>query len=357
MVQKILRKNKKLIRFITILLSVFVLFLVLHNKSHNYEMEYNIKDISVIEKYEDSSKSYQFNIKYQDMETSVIAIANYSKSRHLIKDIDIINDDNSVCLNFITKDISLYSICHNNEGFYSPFLNKEAIFKENDTYGNIAIDDISNHTYLLWNYKEFIYLNNGKKSNIRLFGKDRYNLGLIYQYDNYLVIPDYDQEWLFDRLYILNANNGKVSNYELRFPVYFDSYFLGNVKNNVYIYDIKEEQEYYFDLKKEDINKTMNRINVNGNWENVTKQKLKNKAVTFVNDQVFDYYLKDNTLYAYGDIKVSNRKIDTIVKVDNLNVFYLSKGVLYMFNPLEGEKAIIKYSEWEFNSNNMIFVF
>ena len=62
-------------------------------------------------------------------------------------------------------------------------------------------------------------------------------------------------------------------------------------------------------------------------------------------------------MYAYGDIKVSNRKIDTIVKVDNLNVFYLSKGVLYMFNPLEGEKAIIKYSEWEFNSNNMIFVF
>ena len=37
-------------------------------------------------------------------------------------------------------------------------------------------------------------------------------------------------------------------------------------------------------------------------------------------------------------------------------IYYISKDTLYYFNPLYGEKPLLKYSEWEFNNTNMIFI-
>ena len=357
MVKRKLKNSIKLKAFITALILVFVVFLLLNGKSHSYEMSYTIGDVKVIEKYDNKDKYYTFNIKYLDIDTNIFSLASYNKSRHLIKDINVTNVNNNICLDFSTKGIALYPICHNNEGYYTKYIDNDTIFKEQDSYNNVLIDNLNNYTYLLWNYNGFMYINNKSKYNIDLFKKDTYNLNLFYQYNNYMLIPDYNQEWTFDRLYMININNGKTNSFKMRFPVYFDSYFLGNQNDNVYIFDRKEEQEYYFDIKKDDIFKVGNKVLINNKWENVSKQKLKNKEVLFVNDKVFDYYLKDDVLYATGDLKITNRKIDSLVKVDGLNAFYLSDGILYMFNPLKGEKSVLKYSEWEFNSNNMIFIY
>ena len=350
------KNNIKLLGLIIILITLFVIFLVFHKNAHSYEMEYNINDIKVLEKYNNDDKYYLFNIKYKDIDTNIISLEKYTNSRHLIKDITIKEEKDGLCLLF-TSGLDLYPICHNNNGYYSYYVDKQDDFVINDKYNNINIKDLNNNTYLLWNYNSFIYLNNNTKKTIDLFNKDTYVINLVYQYDNYLVIPDYNKDWISDRIYVINASSGKVFDYLLRFPIYFDSYFLGRDKDSVYIFDKKEEQEYYLDIKNKEIYKTSNKILVNGKWESVSTQKLKEESARFSNNIIVNYYIDNDYLYMTGNIKISNRIIDTIVKVDNLDVYYLSNGKLYMFNPNYGEKALLEYSEWEFNNKNMVFVF
>ena len=235
----------------------------------------------------------------------------------------------------------------------------KAEFKEKDNYNNIKINTLNNNIFLLWDYKEFVYLNKDKYTTIKLFNKDVYNLNLIYQTNKYLLVPNYNENYQFTKLNIINAETTKVKEVKLRYELYFDSYFLGDYKNKVYLYDSKNELEYYMDLKKNDIYKTTYKINNNGKWENTSNQKLKNNKMSFVKDKIINYVLDNNKLYVEltNNYLVTNKKVDKIIKIDELNVFYISKDTLYQFNPYDGEIPLLKYSEWEFNNNNMIFIF
>ena len=180
-----------------------------------------------------------------------------------------------------------------------------------------------------------------------------------YQTKDYLLVPDYNNDYQFSKINLIAFKNAKVSEIKLRYDLYFDSYFLGDYKNKVYLYDNKNELEYYIDLKKKDIYKTDYKINNDGKWESVTNQKLKNNKLSFTNTKYYNYTLKDNKLYGTfkKDYLVTNKDVSKIVKVDNLDIYYISKDTLYYFNPLYGEKPLLKYSEWEFNNTNMIFIY
>ena len=99
-------------------------------------------------------------------------------------------------------------------------------------------------------------------------------------------------------------------------------------------------------------------LQIDGKWEKVTNQKLKNNRLSFYNTEYYNYTLKDTKLYGTfkKDYLVTNKDVSKIVKVDNLDIYYISKDTLYYFNPLYGEKPLLKYSEWEFNNTNMIFI-
>ena len=359
MFKMIRRSNIKVYIFILVIIVLFVTFLLLHNKPFNYAINYNINNVLITEKYENEGNYYNFNVIYEDINIDIVSFDKYTNSRHLINDINIISSNGDVCLLF-DSIISIFPVCHNSNGYYSYYIDKKATFKENDMYSNIKIDDLDNHSYYLWNYSEFIYLTNKKENEyakIKIFNKDIYDLGLYYQYGNYLIIPDYNQEWMFDKIYIFNSNTPSWKEISLRFPIYYDSYFLGNDGDKVYIFDRKEEQEYILDIKKLDMYKTTYKVLNNDNWENISLQKLKNKEIEFSSNKIFDYYLDNDILYGSNNIKMSNRIIDTIVKVDNLDVYYISDGILYTFNPNTGEKALLKYSEWDFHFNNMVYIF
>lgn len=359
MLKKIVNKYK-LIILIVLLILLFIIFLVYYFKPHTYELEYEIEDVLVKETYSKDDNYYLFSFEYEDITYHVISFDKYTNQRNLVTDIDISTTDSSTCLTF-TSTINLYPICSSDNTFYSYYLDETATFEEESTYQNIAINDLNNKTYLLWNYNEFIYLSEDNNTTIDLFTSDIYNLSLTYSLDNYLLVPDYNQDYTFDSIYLINASNAKVSTIDLRFALYFDSYFLGNDEENVYIYDTKNEQEYYIDTKKKEIYKTSYKILTDGTWESVTNQKLKNNKLTFSESEPFTYSLEDNKLYGQisGQEKmlVSNRSVNKIISTDNLDVYYLSGDTLYYFNPQVGEKALLKYSEWEFNYSNMIYIF
>ena len=72
----------------------------------------------------------------------------------------------------------------------------------------------------------------------------------------------------------------------------------------------------------------------------------------------YHYILEDNNLYLkYKDIKtlVSNN-ITSIVRISNGDIFYLKEDKLYHYNNIKGESLLLSYFEWNFNYNNMIYI-
>lgn len=55
---------------------------------------------------------------------------------------------------------------------------------------------------MLWNYKVFMKQNYDKVENISILNKDEYNNSLMYQIDNKIFFPDYDQDYLFKEISI-----------------------------------------------------------------------------------------------------------------------------------------------------------
>ncbi len=347
------KKSKKLRILIILLILVFTIFLYFLNYRHSYTLEYKVNSVNIVEKYHKKSKYYSFTVTYDNKTYDLISFDKYINKRKLISDITITKKEDT-CLSFTSK-VSLYDVCSGDNGYYYPY--KESVLSEKASYKNIKIDALNNKTYLLWNYSEFTFLNKEKNTSIKLFDKDVYTLNLVYQTDKYLLVPNYDESYKFTKMYFINKDSGKVKSFDLRYEVYFDSYFLGSYKDKVYLYDRKSEIEYYFDLKKEDIYKTSYGIYNDGKWESVSNQKLKNGNIVFTSNKVFTYELDGSKLYDSNKYLVTNREVSKIVKTDNLDVYYISGDTLYYFNPLKGEVPLLKYSEWEFNSANMIFIF
>ena len=55
--------------------------------------------------------------------------------------------------------------------------------------------------------------------------------------------------------------------------------------------------------------------------------------------------------------KISENKVKDIVYYDNESVYYLVDDILYKYSSEYGEVKIMSDFEWNFNYNNMIFVY
>ncbi len=352
-----MKKNKHFILVIVIIV-LFTIFSYIYFRKTSYKLEYKINDFDIVEEYNKEMKAYFFTITKDKKEYNLVSLDNYTTKRKLINSID--EEDN--CLSFKTTNINLYSVCNEEENYYIKNIKDNDEFNKTSSYENIEITELEGNTYLLWNYHDFIYISKDKEKKFSLFSKDIYNLNLIYQYNNYLLIPDYEQDYIFNKLYVINTDKAQKSTINLRFEIYFDSYFLGNNKNDVYIYDLKNNQEYYIDMKKEKLYKTENKVLINDEWQKISNQTFQKEKPTFKKDTAITYIIDNNKLYEkINDCNnlylVSNREVKQIVKIDNLDVYYISNDTLYKYNPIDGEKALLRYSEWNFNYKNMVFIF
>lgn len=352
---------KKPVVLIITLIVLFGLFIYFYLRTVDYELEYTIDNIKVKEKYDKNLSTYYFDIIYDDKTYELVSLEKYTNKRKLIDSIKVDKSDTKTCLSF-EGAINLYSLCSDEDSYYVANISDKSEFKSKDSYKNISIGNIDDKTYLLWNYHDFIYLNKDKQNTIKLFSKDIYNLSLIYDFDNYLLIPDYEQDYIFNKIYLINTNKAKISSIDLRFDVYFNSYFLGNEDNDVYIYDLKENQEFYIDLDKKEIYTAPSKVLVDNKWISKNKQEFQKEKPTFSNSESLEFYLDDNTLYMQRTsgkmpLKITDREVSELVKVDNLTVYYISGDILYKYDLYSGETALLKYSEWNFNHQNMVFIF
>ena len=353
---------KKHVVLVLLLILLFGVFIYFYLRTTSYELQYEIDDFSIIEKYDKELNAYYFTINYDDKTYELVSLDKYTNKRKLITDVILTEEEENTCLSFETTNIKLYDICSDDQGYFMANINDHDEFNKKDSYENINIATLDDKTYLLWNYHDFIYLNDSQKEKLTLFQTDVYNLSLIYKFANYLLVPNYEQNYLFDKLYVINTDKASISTINLRFDIYFNSYFLGNDENKVYIYDLREDQEFYIDLKKEEIYTSKNIILNNGNWESISKQTFQKEKPTFSNEEPLEVVLQDSslylqTLYSQNKVLLTNRKVSELVEVSGLDIYYIADAILYKYSPYEGETALLEYSEWNFNHQNMVFIF
>ncbi len=359
--------NKKLKTLIIAMIILFIIFIIFLIMPKNYTLEYKIKNVLIKETYNKKDKNYYFTFTYNNQTLDYLIESNHKQKRKLIEDLNLIKDDNNFCLTPSSKTLDFIPLCSNNKTniYYnlSP-LNKKLNIKKNEpkllkTYKDIEIYN-QNYNYFLWNYDGIIYLSKEENKKIDIFNKELYNTNLITYTKNYLVIPNYDSNYTFNKYYTIEYKTGKLKHHNLKYDIYFDSYYLGYLKNKLYIIDNKEETMYEFNAKNGEIYKIKPKILNHNEWQKVNIKTLINKNKKFTYKTNYEYTLKDHNIY----LNYYNKKIKTliaqditdIVRIKDQDIFYLKNDSLYHFNLTTQEEKLLTYFEWNFNYNNMIYL-
>lgn len=362
---------KKIYLLITIILLTFISFIIIVLKPRNYTLKYLINNLNITENYI-KNEGYLFTINYKDIDYPIFIEHNYSHKRKFIENITIYELNDEICLNTKVFNNNYY-ICSNSKELKTlNTMSKEFLekydFKNYDNkiinkYQNINIFN-NDFNYLIWNYKGFYQLNKNNNSTLISFNKDNYQNNLSYQTEKYLIFPDYNSEYYFNKLYIYDIQNSKLSELECEFEISYDSYYLGDVSNQVYLVDKKNQNEYAINLKEKSVNKIskdgIGLIYEEKKWSEESITKIINNEKKFKLSKIYNYIIKDEKLYLNiknYEILVTNNNVKHIIHTNDNQVFYLSKDKLYTYEYLNDNKLLLEYPEWNFNYNNHIFIF
>lgn len=363
-------KNK---RFYVILLVVFVLLYgIFHSK--DYEVSYTVNDVHILEKFSKKEKTYTFLFQTKEKEFSIVLSHKYIYTKKLIKEIDVKEKNNSLCLIPKGSKFDFYPLCMQNDELISyhlvsdeelvPSSYKKEISYEEKSYKNMKLYFLNNKKYYIWNYDGFDVISDNVQQGIKLFKEDVYNIPLTIKVNNNLVIADYDSKYTFTKFYVLNSKNDKVKELSLKNEISFDSYYLGIVGNNAYLIDKKNKKEYEINSKRlliENITKNnQGRILNYGTWEQISIGNLVNNETQFTYKEITQFKIENNTLYkveANYQTRISDYNVKDIVYHENDTVYYLVDDKLYYYNNYDGEVLVLTNFEWNFNYKNMIYIF
>lgn len=341
---------------VVLFLIIIIVFLIL--KPKNYTINYKVNNATIKETYKKNVKKYYLTIKTKDNTYEYIYKGKYSINKRLIKKVKTFNYEKSKCIKVKSNRFNLYPLCKNNNKYiaYKENLNDKLITKIDD----IKIFAYNNKKFLLWNYNYLLYLNNLNNKKIKISNHDVYNLKNPYQNEKFLFIPKQNNDFKYNKADVINSENGKLKTIKFNVDLFFDSYYLGTFKNDIYLFDRKNKQEYRINLKNDKVDKIRNQIYNNGRWDSISTKKLMTKKYYFQSDSFINYYLENNNLYLRIDDKqkiLIDKFVNTIIKTDNYKVYYLKNDTLYYFNINGNYKKLLQYSEWQFNYKDMIFIF
>ena len=357
---------------IVLLVSIFSLF-----ESKSYSVEYNIDTYEISENYDNKEKFFYYEITSNELTYNFIFYSDYQKEKKLIKDIKEYKDNNYTCLTIKSSFINSYPLCSYKNTLIDYHLVSDKLKEKlSDYYKNIKIENKKYNNYqlynldnkiLVWSYKGFNYLNKNDFEFIKIFNKDVYEIPLATKLNNYLFIPDYEQEHNFDKVYILNLENMKLEEWKLKYKISFDSYILGTNDKSIYLIDNKNKIEYELVPHKQKMRiiATKNKdglIYEKNQTKKISMNKLTSTIYSFTYKNNYNYFIENNKLYLTylnepTKTKISNNDIESIVHIKNDEIYYLVDETLYKYSLKFGEIKIMSYSEWEFNNKNLIFIY
>lgn len=365
---------KKLKIMIIFIILCFSFFLMSYFKTRNYELSYKKGNYKVIEKYIKKDNNYVIKINYKKDDYIFIITDKYHRSRKLVNSIRKYQNENETCFKITFNKKDVLPVCKKDDTFISYHLisnkmkskinnqYKNDIKKDEFVFKNINVNTLNNKKILIWNYHGFYYLSDKDNKSIKISNKDIYNPSLVGQIDNYLIIPNYDQEYEYTNLKILNINNLKINKLNLDESLSDESYVLGKNDKSIFIFDKKYKKEFEIVPYKLKYRTVSPRIYENNKLISKTSTSLSNTETSFRYNTIYNYEIINNNLYRtnkYGNVKelLSNKKIKEVVKNSEGEVYYISDDKLYVYSDKIGEVLLLEYFELNFNYKNIIYIF
>ena len=242
--------------------------------------------------------------------------------------------------------------------------NTQSIYKEN----------IKKNTYIALETYKGLKLFNGKETEIKLFENDVYKKPISIFTDKYYLVADYNSEYTFNKMNLVNIINGEKITIRSYDDISFDSYIMGEVEGKIYLFDKENNKEYEIDLEEKMINQIGNKNNIiyyNGKWTTITLNEAKSgkkftthkdikgyEKVDKINNYYY-FYKKDNNKYQVYRADKNNKNLKTYLfdTTDITNITYINDNIYYKylntFNiySRNGSRKLISDKEIEFNSD------
>jgi hypothetical protein len=367
-----MKKKKKKFVLITILILI-VLGIFLIRLPRDYKENYKVDGYTIEEAYDKNLGYYSFKIDVNDVTFNFASINSYIHSKKLVTSVSVSNVDDETCLLLNSKKLSIYPMCYKDGEYYDisfssnngeEIFTRETLKEVGEDYNKIEIKNYLGHNYLVWGSKGYYFLSKSGNKEIMFLSDEEYYNNLAYQIDGYVITPNYDEDYAFTSFNVIDMSTGKSSTWALDEEISFNSYFLGDVDGIAYLMDNKNKKEYAINPRK----KTIEVVSKSGEgkvwsngFESVSTNKLATSTYEFKNDEVFSYTYEDNLLLSLyktkNKIKVSKQPVSSIVAVHDDEVYYLVDDELYEYSLKYGEVKLLEYSEWNFNSKNVIFIY
>lgn len=371
-------KLKKEVKYILIVSIILISILIVLNllKTKSYSVEYTRNNVDISENYLKEEESYFFELTYNKVKYNFISKQKPLSESKLIKKVKIYTEEDEICLELKSEYLTTYPQCSKGKEVIDYHLVSDKMKENlNEYYNEEESEETEINNYniylneqnlLLWNYKGFYKLNKANMDYIKIFNKDIYDISLAVKINEYILIPNYEQKYNFNEVYIINTEKDTVEKWTIEHEISFDSKILGINDRSIFLLDKKNKIEYELVPHKQKMrivgtNTKKGTLYEYGKEvkESITKIIADNREFKYQKDYIFT--IKNDKLYLqYFDskelMKISNNNIDKIVNINEDTIYYISKNTLYKYNIKDGEKKIIEYSEWEFNNNNMVFI-
>lgn len=349
--------------FMYVLIFMYVLVLLKFYFS-DYDISYEMDGYDITEKA--NGDYIYFEVNYNDTLYNYMFYMGRKLFKKRVKKIEVTEVNDYICLTPSINGMDVYSVCNNGKEYVSSQIANDEIVSVNSNdnfkyYENLKNDE---HVYI-WKYDGFYYLNGDKLTSINIFNNDRYSTDLMFSINGYLIFPRYDSNYLFSDFVILDMSNGKYEFVSTDYKINYDSYYVGNVKSSVFLFDNKEEKLYEINYKKGKAELVGNENKgfikyKNGKKTETVLEEYTNDKITYFEDNV-NYNVVDKNFLSYvlnEDIKLKFYNDENINVVDsvNSNIYFIFGTNLLRYNN-DGASVIASYFEFNFNSKNNVFVY
>ena len=363
--------KKLLVYFIII---IFIIITIKYCFS-NYNIDYVVSGYNVKTNY--NNGRFYYEIYNDDLKFNFDYYKKRSLSKTKIDSIIEINNEEIKCIYPKIKNVETYPLCYVDGVFTdynlidSELLEKyksERVDVEKSSKDFIFYNNLNKDEYVaLWNYNGYIVMNGSSYKNIKIFNKEKYDNSLSFILDSKIYMANYDDEHEYTSLKVLDLKNNDINTINLKNNIDFDSYFVGNIKNNIYIYDDKYSKLYEINIK----NKKVNIIGdnekgfikyENGKMVPCSKNEYKVNKIKFNNTESNYSYSKNNGIYKVinNNKSITEKILNTdvsIIKEYKNNIYYVDKDDFYLYSPLNGSKKIFYNYELTFNTESTIYVY
>ncbi len=356
------------VAFLFLIITIIV-FIIKVFKTKSYSLDYQIKDTSISENYDNTNKYYYYKLTYNNFSYDFIYESEYIKERKLISGIKKYYNDEYTCLIVDSDYFTINPLCSNQEELIDYHLidedTKEKIKKYYKTPSTTELK-LNNYeiyntedTKVIWNYKGINIIEKDKIESVNVFKKDIYEPNISTLINNYFIVADYEQTYNYDTIYIIDIDTKEVTKWDLDTEISFDSYIIGTNDKSVYIIDKKNKIEYELVPHKQKMRKISS--SNNGEEEKISMDRLVSQKYSFIDKNNYKFELDNKTLYMSINssnlkTKISNKEIDSILSINKDTIYYLIGSTIYRYNLTYGETKIMKYSELEYNNTNIIFI-